>query len=308
MNRVIEALPTPPSGLGECPLWDAQTDRLYWVDIPGRALHRFALNTAQHQSWGLPAEPGCLALVDDGRVLLALRTGLVVFDPESGSCSPLAVPLPYDPAVERFNDGKVDPHGYWWIGTIYEPRDRPAAQLYRLDARGLAAIAGDCTVSNGLAWSPQGGTLYWSDTKAHQIVRLPLGSDGLPSGRREPWCTFAPREPDTPLSAYGGRPDGAAMDVEGHYWSALFEGQQLVRIAPSGEIVQRVPLPVRCATMPAFGGPDLRTLYITTARHQRPADELAAQPLAGHVLTLRVDVAGVPIPRVRATQVPPLQA
>src|SRR6185369_16514373 len=106
---------------------------------------------------------------------------------------------------------------------------------------------------------------------------------------------FAERADGEPLEAYGGRPDGAAVDSEGAYWVALFEGQRLLRLAPDGQTLAELPLPVRCATMPCFGGDDLKTLYLTTARDKRPADELARQPLAGCVLQLRVAVPGLPV-------------
>ena len=109
------------------------------------------------------------------------------------------------------------------------------------------------------------------------------------------FAEFPLKEPGQDLSTYGGRPDGAAVDAEGAYWCAMFEGQRLLRLAPDGRLLQALPLPVRCPTMPCFGGPDLRTLYVTSARHNRPADELAAQPLAGCVLSLRVDVPGLPV-------------
>ena len=151
------------------------------------------------------------------------------------------------------------------------------------------------TVSNGLAFSPDGGTMYWSDTHAHRIDALDFdGSDGSLS-RQRVFAEFPPKTPGQDLAGYGGRPDGAAVDSEGAYWVAMYEGQRLLRLSPAGELLQEVPLPVRCPTMPCFGGAGLRTLFITTARNQRPADELAAQPLAGCVLTLPVAVPGLPV-------------
>ena len=118
--------------------------------------------------------------------------------------------------------------------------------------------------------------------------------DGSLSGERD-FVSFTPKADGQDLATYGGRPDGAAVDRDGNYWCAMFEGQQLLQFAPDGRLVRAWPLPVRCPTMPCFGGPDLRTLYVTTARENRPAAELAAQPLAGCVLSLRVDVPGLPV-------------
>jgi sugar lactone lactonase YvrE len=290
----IEALPVAPSLLGESPFWHPDEAALYWCDIPGRALHRFAPGGADHREWPLETEPGCCAPLPGGAVLLAMRDGLFRFDPASGQRRRLAG-APYDPKHERFNDGKADPQGRLWVGTIYEPRQPPKAALYRWDAGRLDRIAGDITVSNGLAFSPDGRTLYWSDTTAHRIHAFDFdGSDGSLT-RRRVFAEFAQRLPGQPLAQYGGRPDGAAVDAEGAYWVAMYEGQRLLRLAPDGSVMREVALPVRCPTMPCFGGPDLRTLFITTARNHRPADELAQQPLAGCVLSLRVDVAGLPV-------------
>jgi sugar lactone lactonase YvrE len=161
-------------------------------------------------------------------------------------------------------------------------------------------MVGDITVSNGLAFSPDGRTMYRSDTSAHRVYAIDFdGSDGSLS-RQRVFADFPVKQADQDLVTYGGRPDGAAVDAEGAYWCAMYEGQRLLRLASDGRLLQELPLPVRCPTMPCFGGPDLRTLYVTTARHNRPADELAAQPLAGAVLSLRVDVPGLPVHFARA--------
>ncbi len=154
--------------------------------------------------------------------------------------------------------------------------------------------AAGITVSNGLAWSPDGRTMYWSDTKAHTVYAFDVDAASGELGPRRVFASFTPKVAGASLDGYGGRPDGAAVDVEGCYWVAMFEGQRLLRLAPDGALLREVRLPVRCPTMPCFGGADLKTLYITTARENRPAAELAAQPLAGCVLSLRVDVPGLP--------------
>lgn len=291
-------LPVAPSLLGESPFWHPDEAALYWVDIPGKALNRWHPDTAAHRLWPLPAEPGCCAPLPGGDLLLAMRDGLFRFNPEQGVRSRLAAP-PYDPRHERYNDGKADPQGRLWVGTIYEPRDAPKAVLYRWAAGKLTPMAAGVTVSNGLAFSPDGATLLWSDTSAHRIDALDFdGVDGSLS-RRRAYTQFPLKTAGQDLTTYGGRPDGAAMDVEGCCWVAMFEGQRLVRLSPTGEVLLSVGLPVRCPTMPCFGGPDLRTLYVTTARNNRPADELAQQPWAGCVLSARVDVPGLPVNFVR---------
>ncbi len=289
------ALPgVPPSALGESPMWIAEQGALWWCDIPGKRLNRWFQASGRHEQWVFDTDVGCCAPLLGGDVLLGMRDGLWRFDPASGRRQPLADP-PYDTAKERFNDGKADPQGRFWVGTIYEPRSPALAALYRLSRGGLDRVAGDITVSNGLAWSPDGRTMYWSDTTAHSIYAFDFdGIDGSLS-RRRTFASFPGKPADGNIAGYGGRPDGAAVDIEGAYWVAMFEGRRLLRLAPDGSLLQTVPLPVRCPTMPCFGGPDLRTLFITTARQNRPEAELAAEPDAGCVLSLRVDVPGLPV-------------
>lgn len=297
MTSAWAALPVAPSLLGESPFWHPDEAALYWCDIPGKALNRWHAASGKHQQWAFDTEPGCCAPLPGGQLLLAMRDGLFRFDPASGQRHLLAKP-PYDPATERFNDGKADALGRLWVGTIYEPRTPPKAALYRWPGgKGakLDRMAGDITVSNGLAFSPDGTTLYWSDTAAHRIFALDFDGSAGSLSRQRVLAEFAPKQPGQDLARYGGRPDGAAVDAEGAYWVAMFEGQRLLRLAPDGQVLQDLPLPVRCPTMPCFGGPDLRTLFVTTARQNRPQVELDAQPLAGHVLHLRVDVPGLPV-------------
>ncbi len=295
----IQALPVPPSLLGESPFWWPEQGALYWCDIPGLKLHRWVPATARHDAWAFDSEIGSCAPLPGGELLLALRSGLVRFDPDSGRQTALAPP-PYDTAEQRFNDGKADAQGRFWVGTICDPREPARSALYRWDGHDLERQAGDISVSNGLAWSPDGRTLYWSDTHQHRVFAFDFEPGAGMISRRRVFAAFERKAAGQDLATYGGRPDGAAVDAEGCYWVAMFEGQRLLRFAPDGTLRQAVALPVRCPTMPCFGGPDLRTLFITTACAHRPAAELAAQPLAGAVLTLRVDVPGLPVNFARA--------
>ncbi|MFN7695017.1 MAG: SMP-30/gluconolactonase/LRE family protein [Burkholderiales bacterium] len=286
----IQALNAPRCELGESPLWDPDEGVLYSVDIARRQVLRWRGESPD--IWPQDAEPSCLARRQGGGLLLARRDGLFAFD--EGRLEKLADP-PYDPSKQRFNDGKVGPDGAWWIGTIDDART-PNAALYRCAPSGIELAASGITNSNGLAWSPDARSMYWADTKAHTVYRMPF--DGGQLGERMAWAQWAPRETTEPLEAYTGRPDGAAVDEAGCYWVAMFEGQRLLRLSPSGALLQTVMLPVRCPTMPAFGGSDMRTLFITSSREKRPTEELAAQPWAGAVLTLRVDTPGLAIPAV----------
>ena len=289
-----QALPVPASLLGESPFWHPDEAALYWCDIPGKQLNRWVPATCTHTAWPIASEPGCCVPLPGGGLMLACRDGLWRFNPASGEREQLAAP-PYDPAHERFNDGKADPQGRFWVGTIYEPRQPAHAALYRWAGTRLDKVVRGITVSNGLAFSPDGGTLYRSDTTSHRIFACDFdGHDGSLAHERV-FAEFPLKAAGQHLASYGGRPDGAAVDAEGAYWCAMFEGQRLLRFSPDGELLAELPLPVRCPTMPCFGGPDLRTLFVTTARLGRPAEELAAQPLAGCVLALRVDVPGLPV-------------
>ena len=280
--------------LGESPFWHPTEQALYYCDIPGRALQRFDPATGELAHWDFDTEVASAAPLLGGQLLLAMRDGLWRFDPASGARRRLADP-PYEPAKERFNDGKCDPQGRFWVGTIYEPRDAALASLHRYAHGKLERQCGGITVSNGLAWSPNGRTMYWSDTKAHTVYAFDFDPlNGEISHRRE-FASFPVKQSGQPLESYGGRPDGAAVDAEGCYWVAMFEGQRILRLSPDGELLREVLLPVRCATMPCFGGPDLKTLYITTARENRPRTELIEQPYAGCVLALDVDVPGLPV-------------
>jgi sugar lactone lactonase YvrE len=193
---------------------------------------------------------------------------------------------PFDQASSRFNDGKVDAAGRYWVGTIYEPRDKPAAEMFVLEHGAVRkAWSGGMTNSNGLAFSPDGRTLYHADTAAHRIQRYAYDMQtGIPS---EPQL-MKQFSSDKAADNYGGRPDGAAVDSEGNYWVAMFEGGRILKLAPNGDELDEITLPLRCPTMVAFGGADLKTLYITSAS-TRPAEELAAMPLSGHLLQVRVN-------------------
>jgi sugar lactone lactonase YvrE len=265
--------------LGESPVWHPGEQALYYCDIAGHQLLRFEPNSGELRHWQFDTDIASLAPLLNGQLLLAMRDGL----------------SPYDPTVERFNDGKCDPQGRFWVGTIYEPRDPPRASLNCFTHGQIEPRVAGLTVCNGLAWSPNGRTIHWSDTKAHTIYAADFDAATGALSRRRVFASFPVKQPGHTLDGYGGRPDGAAMDAEGCYWAAMFEGQRLIRLSPDGEVIREVALPVRCPTMPCFGGPDLRTLYITSARENRPVTELIEQPYAGCVLALEVDVPGLPV-------------
>jgi sugar lactone lactonase YvrE len=291
--------------LGESPFWHPHEQMLYWVDISGRRLRRANVAVGTAQSWAMPQEPGCIAPARSGGLVVALRDG-VYRARRWGGALDLVHRFDHDPATTRFNDGKADPQGRFWAGTMYEPRDQARAELFSIDCRpdngpgGQPLVrrqAGGATIANGLAWSPDATTVYWSDTPQHTIWAWDWAAPTNEMSRQRVFRQFPGKpqgwNPGDP--GYGGRPDGAAVDAQGNYWCAMFEGARVLKLSPQGEVLQELAVPFRCPTMPCFGGEDLRTLYVTSASHKRPAEELQAFPQSGHVAWTRVDVPGLPV-------------
>lgn len=278
-----------PMLVGECPLWHPAERNIYWVDIAGFAVHRIHPLTGEHREWRMDAEPSALALHPHGGLVVALRSGFVHLDTVSGEVTQIA-PAPYDTATTRFNDGKVDPAGRFWVGTIFEPRDRQAAEMYCLE-KGSVNLkwSGGMMNSNGLGFSPDRRSMYHADTASHRINRYQYDVE---NGTVSNPVLFQQFSDDKKAADYGGRPDGAAVDSEGAYWCAMFEGGRLLRFSPEGKLLREVKLPLRCPTMLAFGGDELRTLYITSASQGRSEQERGQYPLTGCVLSMNVDVAG----------------
>jgi sugar lactone lactonase YvrE len=275
------------ASLGECPTWCAAEQALYWVDINAPSLNRFDPATGHNTVMPMPESIGCFALRRSGGFVVALRGGIWLAQ-HDGTLTRKVAPAPYDPAHHRFNDGRCDPQGRLLAGTMNEKHDGATAALYRLDSDfTLTRILTDMTISNGLAFSPDARTMYHSDTPAQVITAHDYdGATGTPSNAR-----VLARFTDP-----GDRPDGAAVDSEGCYWTAQYNGGKLKRLAPDGRLLAEYPVPAMCPTMCAFGGSDLKTLYVTSARQRRDSDELARLPLSGGIFSMRVEVAGLPEP------------
>ncbi|RJG00142.1 SMP-30/gluconolactonase/LRE family protein [Noviherbaspirillum saxi] len=285
-NEIRPVLDTPML-LGETPLWHPEESALFWIDIAGKSVHRFRPADGTHQHWNLPAEPGCIAYIEVGKLLVAMRSGLAELDTTTGTLIHLSDP-PYDPSKVRFNDGRCDARGRLWAGTLFDSRERPGGSLFCVEQGNVRDIGKPVTVSNGVAFSCDGRTLYHTDTTAHRIMAYEFNVETGEVGGARLFKQFSADKG----AQYGGRPDGAAVDSENAYWCAMYEGGRVLRISPDGEILREITLPVRCPTMVAFGGEDMKSLYITTVRHNRSADELVRHPLSGHVLTMHVDVPG----------------
>ncbi|MDR6854655.1 SMP-30/gluconolactonase/LRE family protein [Variovorax guangxiensis] len=291
--------------LGESPFWHPHERSLYWLDIPGRAVLRTRGEIGGKptvERWSLPTEPGCMAPAARGGLVIALRDGIYRARKWGGALTVLAH-VDHDARSMRFNDGKCDAQGRFWAGTLNEAKDRASGALYCLDARGgrapqLTRMAEGVTTANGLAFAPDADALYWADTAAHCVSVWDWDAQANRLARPRVLRQFeAKPEGWSSASAqrYQGRPDGATVDAEGCYWVAMFEGGQLLRFSPLGEQLAALPVPVQCPTMPCFGGDDLRTLFVTTARRGRPADELEQRPASGQVIAMRAEVSGLPV-------------
>jgi sugar lactone lactonase YvrE len=274
--------------LGECPVWSADEQALYWVDSYAPALHRLDPATGATRTWPMPRPIGSFGLRETGGAVVALRDGFHLLDFDTGELSFLIGPRQV-PGT-RFNDGKVSPDGRFWAGTMDEEKlSRPLGALYRLDPDGgLHRMVDGLIVSNGLAWSADGRTMFHSDSKGMVVWAYDYDPQhGTMANRR---VVARPTEEV-------GRPDGAAVDVDGFYWSAGISAGVLNRWAPDGRLDQAIPLPCSNPTMPCFGGPDLKTVFVTSLRHGVASDVLTAKPLSGGIFAVDVDVPGVPVAR-----------
>jgi sugar lactone lactonase YvrE len=275
--------------LGESPFWAADEQALYWADIVGATINRLDPASGQNRTWTLPQSVGSFGLRAGGGAVVALRNGFHLFDFTTGQLTFLADPEADKPG-NRFNDGKVSPDGRFWAGTMdEETMKRPLGALYRLDSdHSCHRMADGFIVSNGLAWSADGRTMFHSDSRAQVICAYDYDLDA---------GTIANRRIVAKPTEAIGRPDGAATDMEGFYWSAGISSGMLNRWAPDGRLDRQIAMPCAAPTMPCFGGADMKTIYVTSLRHNVAAERLAAFPLSGGVFALEVDVPGVPVAR-----------
>jgi sugar lactone lactonase YvrE len=288
----VERVTEPVDAVGESPVWRAADSALYWVDIPARRIHRLDIASGRRDTWEAPEMVACIAFDRRGGLIAGFASGFFAVSlGAAGALSATALARPALPeAGMRFNDGRCDRQGRFWAGTMHmqPPAGAPAGALYRFsEAEGVAGpMESGLRVQNGLAWSPDGTRMYLSDS--HADVRCIWvydydGDAGVPRNRR----VFAD------MTGHAGRPDGAAIDADGCYWTCANDAGSLLRFTPEGRLDRALPLPVRKPTMCAFGGARLDTLFVTSIRPQR-AQDLEGQPDAGAVFALRPGVRGVP--------------
>ena len=272
------------SPLGEGPLWDAGRQVLWWTNILGNVVYRYDPATGTNDSWDVGQMVGTLVLAESGGLVLAVQNGFVRFDPETGATTTIADPEP-NKLENRFNDGKCDPAGRLWAGTLPLSEDHPGGAMYCLHPDGTVEPKGDgYRIPNGIAWSADTKTMWHIDSPTRRIDAWDFdNATGAITNRR---TAFEITEP-------GAFPDGMAIDSEGMLWVAQWGGASVVRYHPeTGEALARLELPVTQVTACTFAGPALDELYITSASKNLTDEELAKQPLAGSLFRAKVAVTG----------------
>lgn len=275
--------------IGESPVWDDRTGWLWWVDINPGIIHRLDPATGARRRWELGEPVGSLGLCRSGRLVVALRSTVILFDPESGGREPLAGVTHGRPEM-RLNDGKVGPDGAFWVGSMdASGAADPAGALYRVAADGgVRVIAEGFRISNGLAWNGEGNRMYHSDSRGIWVDLYDFDPVSGTAGNRRRWLD---------LDESTGRPDGGACDVLGNYWSGGASASRLNCFSPEGKLLRAVDLPNLRPTMPCFGGPDLTTLYVPSLSAGVPAEDLAKWPLCGAMVSFASGTRGVPVGR-----------
>lgn len=267
--------------LGEGPVW--WDGALWFTDIQQNRIHRFLPASGAGQSWNAPASVGFLAPMAGGHFLAGAKTGLLDFDPVAGTFVSLRTVEPDLPG-NRLNDGAVDAKGRLWFGSMDDGEHSASGRLYCLDRGELTIRDSDYVITNGPAFSPDGRTLYHTDTLKKLIYAFNLTAEGGLANRR----VFVRIEDGA------GYPDGPVVDAQGCLWTGLFGGFAVRRYSPAGVLLESIGFPTANVTKIAFGGADLCTVYATTARKGLDGAALADQPLAGGLFAFRTDIPGQP--------------
>jgi sugar lactone lactonase YvrE len=269
--------------LGEGPVWDERSQELYFVDITAHRVHAFAPESGAHRSFPTNGPVGAVVLRDDGGLVLAGGDGFFFAGPDGTGLERFGE-FQIDSVTVRFNDGKVSPGGHFLAGTMDHDEERTVGSLYILKADGGVSVLLDpVSISNGLAWDADGTTFYYIDTPTHRIdaFNFDQGTGEISNRRVVAEITDA-------------GPDGMAIDAEGYLWVACWGGSRVDRVNPAdGRRVATLRVPTSHVSSVAFGGPSLEDLYITTARHNLSAAQLATEPHAGDLFVARAGVPGV---------------
>jgi sugar lactone lactonase YvrE len=268
--------------LAECPRWDERTQTLYFVDIDSFKLHAYHLETKTLDTRTFDEEIGCFSLIETGGFIAAFRSGVYTFNNLHAPRQAYWLAT-YDQKSTRFNDGRCDAKGRFLAGTMYSPKDAFNGALHQFSQGKETLIDQAAWTSNGLAFSPDNTIMYYSDTPNHVVYQFDYDLESGEASNKRVFIEF-PRG--------NGRPDGAAVDAEGNYWSALYQGQRIVKISPEGNILEEFPVPATYPTMVAFGGPDMSTLFVSTCRAAQTDEELKKFPQAGGIFAITTNTKG----------------
>ena len=256
--------------LGEGPLWHPVRGELFWFDILSKKL------MSKTQDWAFEEFVSAAGWIDEDRLLIASETALFAFDLRDGSRVHV-IDLDAENPVTRSNDGRADPQGGFWIGTMGKAAEPKAGAIYRYYRGELRKLFGNITISNSICFAPSGDRVYFTDTRLGKIMTMPLDTDGWPTGAPAVFVD---------LTGEGLNPDGSVVDAKGCLWNAQWGASRLARYAPDGTFLSAVEIPAKQASCPAFGGADLRTLFVTSA-----ADGLDGAD-EGKTFAVQLDVQG----------------
>ena len=282
----IECAAQTDDVLGEVPLWHPTENALYWIDLFKPAIHRLDIRDRKVKTWTPSEKLGSFALRAEGGLLIAGRNGLSLFDPSNGDVEKIIDPEGGN-TENILNDGRCYRRGRFWVGSMNKMMTRASGRLYRFVQRQLDVVAEGIWVPNSICWSPDDRRMYFADSHLRTIFAYEFDVENGTIGRRQEFAT---------MGNIPGVPDGSSVDREGFVWNAVFDGGCLVRYDPNGRIDRVVPLPVTRPSACTFGGPDLATLYVTTARFRLPPEKLATERSAGGLLAVDVGVRGLPEP------------
>jgi L-arabinonolactonase len=288
MSEKVQCVLRHPALVGECPRWHPVEQRLYWVDIYEPSLNRFDPATGKNERWMMPERIGCFAFRNGGGIIAGMQSGIAFFELKEPVVPQRVFEFEPDNPDSRFNDGRCDHAGRFWAGTMLESLDRRVGVLWRFDPDGRCQRMVDNLICpNGLAFSPDGRTMYHSDSRQDYVFAWDLDAKTGDISNQRVFLAMDMTE---------GRPDGAAVDAEGYYWICHVNGWRVARYSPGGEIDRVIGLPVQRPTMCAFGGKNLDVLYVTSATYPLSKAALRKQPLAGSLFAIDVGVRGQPEP------------
>jgi sugar lactone lactonase YvrE len=278
--------------LGEGPFWHPLLGQLFWFDILNQTLYSASASGVIANRWIFDDPVTATAVIDTEHLAIASAGGLLHFNLVTDEKSVL-IPIETDKPGNRTNDGRVNPAGGFWIGTMSRKGDSEpeSGAVYQYRAGKMEQLFDQVTIPNSICFSPDGTLAYFTDTPTRKILKCPMDpATGKPAGE---WSLFAD------LEGQRGYPDGSVVDSAGYLWNARWGGNCVVRHAPDGSVDRIVDVPTANVSCPALGGADMKTLYVTTAREHMTPEQLERDPMAGSIFSIRVDTPGLPEPLLK---------